>query len=84
MKTREELNAIKEEFETLSKKLAELNDEELNEVIGGETEIYRKDFYENIILSAGKNLKVKNPVIDRWAEDNIIVRVKKEEKPTLQ
>ena len=35
MKTKEELNAIKEEIEALSKKLAELNEEELAEVAGG-------------------------------------------------
>ena len=35
MKTKEELNALKEEVETLSKKLAELTEEELKEVTGG-------------------------------------------------
>ena len=35
MKTKEELNALKEEVETLSKKLAELSEEELEEVAGG-------------------------------------------------
>ena len=35
MKTKEELNALKEEVETLNKKLAELNEEELAEVSGG-------------------------------------------------
>ena len=35
MKTKEELNALKEEVETLSKKLAELNEDELKEVTGG-------------------------------------------------
>ena len=35
MKTKEELNAIKEEVETLNKKLAELNEEELSQVAGG-------------------------------------------------
>ena len=36
IKTQEELNAIKEEFETLNKKLSELTDEELKMVCGGE------------------------------------------------
>ena len=36
MKTKEELNAIKEEVENVNKKIAELTDEELAEVIGGE------------------------------------------------
>ena len=35
MKTKEELNALKEEVETLNKKLAELNEEELAQVSGG-------------------------------------------------
>ena len=36
MKTKEELNAIKEEVESLNKKLAELSEEELKMVAGGE------------------------------------------------
>ena len=35
MKTKEELNALKEEVETLNEKLAELTDEELAQVSGG-------------------------------------------------
>ena len=35
MKTKEELNALKEEVETLNKKLAELSEEELKQVAGG-------------------------------------------------
>ena len=35
MKSKEELNALKEEVETLNKKLAELSDEELAQVCGG-------------------------------------------------
>ena len=35
MKTKEELNALKEEVETLNKKLHELTDEELAQVSGG-------------------------------------------------
>ena len=35
MKTKEELNALKEEVETVSKKLHELTDEELEQVSGG-------------------------------------------------
>ena len=36
MKTPEELNALKEEVETLNKKLHELTDEELSFVTGGQ------------------------------------------------
>ena len=35
MKTKEELNALKEEVETLNKKLDELTEEELAQVSGG-------------------------------------------------
>ena len=35
MKTAEELNALKEEVETVSRKLAQLNEEELKQVAGG-------------------------------------------------
>ena len=35
MKTEEELNALKEEVEALNKKLAELTEEELQQVAGG-------------------------------------------------
>ena len=35
MKTKEELNALKEEVDTLNKKLAELNEDELKLVAGG-------------------------------------------------
>ena len=35
MKTKEELNAIKEEVENVNKKLAELTEEELKQVVGG-------------------------------------------------
>ena len=35
MKTKEELNALKEEVETLNKKLAELTEDELAQVVGG-------------------------------------------------
>ena len=38
MKTKEELNAPKEEVETLNKKLHELTDEELAQVSGGQVE----------------------------------------------
>ena len=35
MKTKEELNALKEEVETVNEKLHELTDEELEQVVGG-------------------------------------------------
>ena len=36
MKTKEELNALREEVKTLNKKLAELSEEELEQVSGGD------------------------------------------------
>ena len=39
MKTKEELNAIKVEIETISEKLGELTEEELNQVTGGYKEV---------------------------------------------
>ena len=35
MKTKEELNVLKDEVETLNKKLHELTDDELSQVVGG-------------------------------------------------
>ena len=46
MKTTEELNALKEEVETMNKKLAELTEEELEQVTGGKLG-YRKDMDKN-------------------------------------
>ena len=49
MKTKEELNALKEEVEALNRKLAELTEEELSQVSGGEM-----DFL--IVTGGGKSL----------------------------
>ena len=38
MKSKEELNTLKEEVEAMNKKLAELTDDELKQVTGGMTE----------------------------------------------
>ena len=43
MKTKEELNEIKEEVETLNEKLHELTDEELEQVTGGGFTVYILD-----------------------------------------
>ena len=45
MKTQEELNALKEEVETLNKKLNKLNDDELVYVIGGDSYLFGCDFF---------------------------------------
>ena len=49
MKTKEELNALKEEVETLNKKLAELTEEELAQVSGGN---------EKYIIQPGREIRV--------------------------
>ena len=51
MKTKEELNALKEEVETLNKKLHELTDEELAQVSGGEYLPYSVLFIEPPVYS---------------------------------
>ena len=40
MKTKEELNALKEKVETLNQKLTELTEEEMEQVSGGEDLVY--------------------------------------------
>ena len=40
MKTKEELNKLKIEYESLSRKLAELTDDELEQVTGGGTVVF--------------------------------------------
>ena len=42
-KTKEELDALKEEVEAVNEKLHELTDEELEQVTGGEWYSYEKD-----------------------------------------
>ena len=56
MKTKEELNALKEEVKTLNAKLAELNEEELKLIVGGVEDFnIRKDEYESIILTTSES-----------------------------
>ena len=47
MKTKEELNALKEEVKALNKKLAELSEDELKQVAGGNSwnEYWGEDGY---------------------------------------
>ena len=49
MKTAEELNAIKEEVETLNKKLQELSEDELQQVSGGRYEEAYSEMLYNIL-----------------------------------
>lgn len=59
MKTKEKLNAIKEEVKTLNKKLAELTEEELKQVTGGgERRVFSEDPETNVRIT------VAEPVLD--------------------
>ena len=60
MKTEEELNALKKEVENLNKKLAELSDEELAAVTGGNSwnEYWGEDgYFRNPLRSGVPTLK---------------------------
>ena len=68
MKTKEELNELKEEVETLNKKLAELNEEELAQVAGGSVDdVYQR--YNEDILNYMRGLL--NP---EWAYQSTLYR----------
>ena len=49
MKSKEELNALKEEVETLNKKLQELSEDELQQVSGGRYEEAYSEMLYNIL-----------------------------------
>ena len=59
MKSKEELNALKEEVETLNQKLAELTEEELAQVSGGENE-YKICPYCGLYLPPYKPAAIKH------------------------
>ena len=56
MKTKEELNALKEEVETMNEKLHELTDEELAQVTGGAD---KKNYYTSLNLPSKIDLASK-------------------------
>ena len=61
MKTKEELNALKEEFETLGKKLVGLTEEELEQITGGWTYwLPKKSSEDGGIVVGGKPYVLKN------------------------
>ena len=54
MKSKDELNAIKNEAVELGKKISELNDEELNQVVGGSHEgLPQIEPHEKYIMTIG-------------------------------
>ncbi|MBO4265153.1 MAG: bacteriocin [Clostridia bacterium] len=68
MKTKEELGAIKDEVKALNKKLSELSEDELNEVIGGiewlKEESY--DIYPEYVISKEAVFKKGSRMSVRW------------------
>ena len=59
MKTKEELNALKNEVEALNAKLAELNDEELAQVVGGLAP-GRRYWYSRVDAGAAPDFRVSD------------------------
>ena len=62
MKTKEELNALKEEVETLNRKLHELTEEELAQVAGGARLILKED-PESTAVVAESEVKLKERAV---------------------
>ena len=62
MKTKEELNALKEEVETLNRKLHELTEEELAQVSGGARLILGED-PESMAVVAESEMKLKERAV---------------------
>ena len=81
MKTKEELNALKEEVETVSRKLHELTEEELAQVSGGKIKTRgsvsgKWDFYSIFteLSVPGKAAFAGGPVSVSHPEDSCSVR----------
>ena len=72
MKTREELNALKEEVEAVSRKLRELTDEELAQIVGGGT---IQDVSSNTVKEHGSQMTGR--LVNRYT---LFADVPKEEK----
>ena len=81
MKTKEELNALKEEVEAVNKKLAELTDEELAQVTGGVDGLLNVDVvptapdssvYPNRPLETLETREEGLHLIERYIEQTII------------
>ena len=63
MKTKEELNTLKNEVESVSRKFSELTEEELEQVIGGITQPDIKDYRQKLLKNAklDKNKDIRDP-----------------------
>lgn len=73
MKTREELSALKEEAEALSRKLRELTDEELAQVVGGGT---IQDVSSNTVKEHGSQMTGR--LVNRYTLFADVPKVEKE------
>ena len=67
MKSKEELNALKEDVETLNNKLAELNDEELKQVTGGVMPVIFASVIRNLMGSGVEY----NSDSNNWKSDKL-------------
>ncbi len=66
MKTKEELNKLKEEVKTLNKKLAELSEEELKQVTGG-----FEGFHQNSAEQQGGAIYFNSSIVGNPAESEV-------------
>lgn len=73
MKTKEELNTLKEEVETLNRKLCELTDEELAQVVGGGT---LQDVSSNTVKEHGSQMTGR--LVNRYTLFADVPKVEKE------
>ena len=60
MKTKEELDALKEEAENLNKKFTALSDEELEQVAGGGSGLIGENFVREVIINLKNYYKNNN------------------------
>ena len=84
MKTKEELNALKEKVEAPNKKLMELTDEELAQVAGGFALSYSFDegdcfqsaggTIQTRVLTSYTNVSGTTPISCRWRNNDGVVR----------
>ena len=65
MKTAEELNELKIEYEALSEKLEELDEEELEQVTGGLSRVKRESSRDHIIVERRKREEFNTPGLKR-------------------
>ena len=80
MKTKEELNALKEEVETLNRKLHELTEEELSQVSGGDCSETDYAELESMIADANRKVGMAIAYAQKTAKDDVNELLEKIEK----